>query len=117
MSSSRLPNYLVSHRKRLTLSQDEVAFLLGKHSGAKVCRDEQFARIPSLETALAYEAIYQKPIRELFGGLFQTIEGEVADRAKVLRVKIDNQKADRQTARKRQAIADIITTHSNSLLN
>ena len=55
-----LPNYLQSQRKRFALSQEEVGFLLGisgMTKGEKVCRDENFAREPSLQDALAYEAI------------------------------------------------------------
>ncbi len=83
-----LSNYLRICRKRLTLSQEEVAFLLGvkgMDKGVKVCRDENLARTPSLEDALAYEVIYDKPIRELFAGVYERIEQEVAERAKVLR--------------------------------
>ena len=84
MTSSQLPNYLRANRKRLGLSQDEVAFLLGTQSGAKVCRYERFKRAPALETAFAFEAIFRRPARELFCGLYQKIEQEVAARAKTL---------------------------------
>ena len=87
MSSSQLTNYLRTNRKRLVLKQEEVAFLLGfkgEDKGIKVCRDEKFAREPSLQMALAYEAIYGRPVRELFAGLYQQAEKEVAERAKVL---------------------------------
>lgn len=87
MSSSQLTNYLRTNRKRLVLKQEEVAFLLGfkgEDKGIKVCRDEKFAREPSLQMALAYEAIYGRPVRELFAGLYEQIEKEVAERAKVL---------------------------------
>ena len=82
-----LPNYLLTQRKRLSLSQEEVGFLLGitgMHKGNKVCRDEKFTREPSLQDALAYEAIYDRPVRELFAGLYQQAEREVAARAKLL---------------------------------
>jgi hypothetical protein len=42
MSSSQLTNYLRTNRKRLVLSQEEVAFMLGfkgEDKGIKVCRD------------------------------------------------------------------------------
>lgn len=107
MTTPRLPNYLRANRKRLALSQDEVAFLLGTQSGAKVCRYERFVREPSLETAFAFEAIFQRPARELFGGLYQKIEQEVAARAKALTYRIDRRKPTRQTARRRQTLIDI----------
>ncbi len=83
-----LPNYLQSQRKRLALSQEEVGFLLGirgMNKGDKVCRDEHFAREPSLPDALAYEAIYGRPVRELFAGRYQEIEPAVVARAKILK--------------------------------
>jgi hypothetical protein len=83
-----LSNYLRIHRRRSALSQEEVAFLLGARGmdkGVKVCRDENFTREPSLQAALAYEAIYGKPVRELFAGLYAKVEREVAERARVLR--------------------------------
>jgi len=82
-----LSNYLRPHRKRLTLSQEEVAFMLGgigESKGSKVSRDESFDREPSLRAALAYEVIYGKPVRELFAGLFERVEQDVAKRAKIL---------------------------------
>jgi transcriptional regulator with XRE-family HTH domain len=82
-----LPNYLQSQRKRHSLSQEEVGFLLGitgMNKGEKVCRDENFAREPSLQDALAYELIYGLPVRELFAGQYQQIGQEVKTRAKIL---------------------------------
>lgn len=82
-----LPNYLQSQRKRFSLSQEEVGFLLGitgMNKGEKVCRDENFAREPSLQDALAYEAIYGLPVRELFAGRYQQIVQDVAGRARFL---------------------------------
>src|SRR5439155_21798184 len=102
MPSPELPNYLRANRKRLALSQDEVAFLLGAQSGAKVCRYERFVREPSLETALAYEAIFKRSVSELFGGLYQKVEREVAERAKILAKRNDHGRPGAQIARKRE---------------
>src|ERR1044071_2939867 len=93
MPSPKLPNYIRSHRKRSALSQDDVAFLLGARSGAKVCRYERFVREPSLQTALAFEVIFQKPVRELFAGLYRRVERQVVARAKVLTHKLNHQKS------------------------
>src|SRR5262245_24848464 len=84
MISRQSPNYLRSNRKRLSLSQDEVAFLLGARTGAKISRYEHFVRVPSLETALACEVVFQRSVSELFGGLYQQAEKNVARRAKTL---------------------------------
>ena len=85
---SSLPNYLLTHRKRLLLSQEEVGFLLGLNGegkGIKVSRDENNARVPDLRTALAYEALYGRPVRELFAGLYEQAERDLAERARILR--------------------------------
>jgi transcriptional regulator with XRE-family HTH domain len=98
-----LPNYLQTQRKRLSLSQEEVGFLLGivgMNKGNKVCRDENFARAPSLQDALAYEVIYGRPVRELFAGLYQQAEQEVAARAKILNFR----KLRKPDVRKKEAI-------------
>jgi transcriptional regulator with XRE-family HTH domain len=84
MRPTQLANYLRANRKRLALSQDDVAFLLGGQSGAKISRYENFTRMPSLETALALEAIYKRAASEIFGGLYQKAERKVAERAKML---------------------------------
>ena len=105
---SSLSNYLRTHRKRLALSQEEVAFLLGvkgMDKGIKVCRDESLAREPSLQTALAYEAIYSKPVRELFAGLYEQIEREVAERAKVLSYRKDQ----KPNPKKRTLLASLMS--------
>ena len=104
---AQLPNYLRSNRKRLALVQDEVAFLLGTQSGSKVSRHERFVREPSLAMALAYEVIYQRPVSQLFGGLYQTIEKEVVARANTLKRRIDRGKPNPQAVHKRQILLNI----------
>ena len=111
MTSPQLPNYLKANRKRLALSQDELAFLLGAQSGTKVCRYERFVREPSLETALAYEAIFKTSASELFGGLYQKVEREVAERAKMLAARNGHDRPGAQTARKREALAELAASN------
>jgi DNA-binding XRE family transcriptional regulator len=99
-----LSNYLRTHRRRLALSQEEAAFLIGVRGmdkGIKVSRDENLAREPSLRTALAYESIYGRPVRELFAGLYEQVEQEVAQRARVLNY--------RKTAKPRPKRQEVIT--------
>jgi len=117
MASLRLPNYLRANRKRLALSQDEVSFLLGAQSGAKVCRHEQFVREPDLRTALAYEVIFKRSICELFAGLYQKIEQEVATRAKALGAKTGRRHSNQHTARKHQMLTEIAASRPKKRLN
>ena len=104
---SSLSNYLRTHRRRLTLSQEEVAFLLGvngESKGSKVSRDENLTREPSLQTALAYQVIYGTPVRELFAGLYEQVEREVMERAKILR----HRNSTKQNPKLQQIIANLI---------
>jgi hypothetical protein len=91
----------------LGLSQVDVGFLLGVHGGGKVCRDERFTRVPTLESALAYEVVFKTPARELFRGLYEQIERNLAERAKVLSHEIERQKPCKKTAMKLRAISNI----------
>src|SRR5690348_884965 len=93
MPSPQLSNYLRSTRKRMALSQSEVAFLLGQGSSGQVSRYERFELMPSLETALAYEVILKIPLSEIFGGLYQKAEREVAERARALASEIGKRDA------------------------
>lgn len=45
-----------------------MARLLGAERDTTVSRHESGQRLPSLEMAIAYELIYQVPLRELFAG-------------------------------------------------
>ena len=94
--SHKLENYLRTYRKRTGFSQDDIAFLLCAHSGSKVSRYERFARQPSLQTALAYEAIFGVPIQELFTGIYQKVERTTQTRARLLTKRLGT--ANRNTA-------------------
>jgi len=98
-----LPNYLKSQRKHLSLSQEEVGFLLGicgMNKGEKVCRDENFVREPSLQEALAYQVIHGRPVSELFAGLYQQAARDVKARAKFMLYR----KVRKPNQRRQQAI-------------
>lgn len=81
MAQQKLTNYLRTFRKRSHLSQDEVAYLLGSGSGSKISRYERFARVPTLQTAMALEVIFGVPIHELFAGMFNQVESHTRRRA------------------------------------
>src|ERR1022692_4429112 len=100
MASDKLPNYLLSHRKRSALSQTEVAFLLGIQGGARVCRHERFTLDPGLQSAIAYEAIY-----EHFPGLVKKVQNELRARVKLLEQKELRSNTNATTIQKRGAFA------------
>lgn len=98
--SAPLENYLKTYRRRSGLSQDEIAFLLGSSSGSKISRYERRARRPPLETALACEAIFHVPTRDLFAGLYRKVEKATQSQARLLTKRLDGASPDRTTARK-----------------
>ena len=77
-------SYLRTNRKKGGLTQDEMAFLIGCQSGAKISRFERLARQPNLETALACQVVFGIPAHELFPGMFAEVEKIVTERARLL---------------------------------
>jgi transcriptional regulator with XRE-family HTH domain len=91
---SSLPNYLLTARKRLGLTQEEVAFLLGfggESKGGRVSRYENFTHEPDLQIALGFERIYATPAHELFAGIREEMDQQILARAKVLRHRLANE--------------------------
>jgi transcriptional regulator with XRE-family HTH domain len=87
--SSRLPNYLRTYRKRAGFTQEEMSFLLGCRSGAKVSRYEHFIMKPGLKTALAWEIIFRIPLREILSGMFEEVEEKTVKQAELLIKKLE----------------------------
>jgi transcriptional regulator with XRE-family HTH domain len=100
MQHDKLDNYLRTYRKKLGLTQREVAFLLGYRGNAKVSRYERQGPIPTLKTIFAYEAIFQKPARELFAGIYDRAERETLRRARLLVSRLRTRQASPVLARK-----------------
>lgn len=114
---SKLPHYLRTYRRRIGLSQDEVAFLLGGQAGTTVSRHERLSRAPSLRTLLAYEVILGAPFRDLFAGTYRTIERRTRERARRLAAKMSRAagaNADARTRRKLDMLHRIATGQSSS---
>ncbi len=113
MASHRLPNYIRVHRKRLGLSQNEVAFLLGWRDASQPSRYEHFSRIPALRTALALAVILRVSVYELFPGEYQKVEDAVSRRAQRLEARLTTQIPDQGTARKLALLKMIISADGN----
>ena len=64
-------NRLVYFRKRMKLSQKQVAQILGLESAAILSLYEKGTAQPSLERALALEIVYRVPIAFLFPGIYE----------------------------------------------
>jgi transcriptional regulator with XRE-family HTH domain len=106
--SRRLPNYLRTFRKRAGLSQKDVALLLGCTYESKASQYEQFAREPTLATALSCEVLFGVPLSELFAGMYDDAYEAVLVRARSLAEELGNQSGPTQ-ARKRQFLEAFVS--------
>jgi DNA-binding XRE family transcriptional regulator len=104
-SSSMSHNHLRRYRKRGALTQEEIAFLVGAACGTKVSRHERSARPPSLQTALAYQAIFRVPIHELFPRDYRDAVAAVKGRAARLSRNVARRPDGRRTPFKQQLLA------------
>jgi|HubBroStandDraft_1064217.scaffolds.fasta_scaffold704986_1 transcriptional regulator with XRE-family HTH domain len=96
--ASRLNNYLRPHRRRIGLSQSEVAFLLGAHEGGRISRYEKGHRIPTLRTALAIATVFGDSPSNLFSGIQTGVDREVLPRIRQLRARLEKKhKEQRET--------------------
>ena len=105
--AKRLHNYLRTHRKRSSLTQGEVAFLLGCRHKTKVSDYEHRARRPVLETALAYAVVFGVPVCELFAGMFDEVELDTRQRARALARKLSTASRTPLNARKLERLSQI----------
>lgn len=92
-------NYLKTFRRRAGLSQRDLGFLMGYSPGV-ITRYERGRRVPSLATALAFEAALGVPVNQLFSGMSQQIGDEVDDRVVILAKGISPESRTRRLQRK-----------------
>jgi transcriptional regulator with XRE-family HTH domain len=105
----KIKSYLRTHRMKGGLTQDEMAFLLGCHSGTKISRFEHLARHPNLETALACQVVFGVPAHELFPGIYAEVEKIVTERARLLSGQLNaKREQDRSGLRKLETLRAIM---------
>jgi transcriptional regulator with XRE-family HTH domain len=115
MSQDKLDNYLRTHRKNRGFSQREVAFLLGRASGAKVSRYECSKRLPPLETIFAYEVILGVRAEELFAGIQERARRQALKRARQLASRLARKAGDPVLKQKIEFLREIGNRGSDEL--
>lgn len=100
--------YLRTYRKKFGLTQSEAAELIGMETGQIVSRHENTARMPTLRTAVAYQIVFDVPLRALFPHLYRTVEAEVLARASALLSEISALKQSQRTAHKLRRLEELI---------
>jgi DNA-binding XRE family transcriptional regulator len=89
----QIPNRIYVHRRKASLSQRELAMLIGYVDEGAVARHERFDSLPPFLIALAYEIIFQVPVSELFFGLRDTVESVVEERINDLKNSLEERDA------------------------
>ena len=116
--ASKVRSYLRTYRKRSGLTQDEVAYLLGCQSGAKISRFERLAREPNLETALACQVIFGVPAEKLYPGMFAEVEQAVTERARSLAKRLQGDtNPDARHAQKMALLKSILAASASEPAN
>lgn len=106
MSQHHPGSYLRTHRKKSGISQRELASIVGYEHRSSVARHERAESAPPFLMALAYEAVFQVPVSELFPGFYQTVEHmaetRLAELESALQEKSARDRDAKATARKLQ---------------
>jgi len=76
-SRKQKQNDLVLYRKRMGLTQKEVARLLGHRDTSMVSHYERGRALPPLPVALGLEIIYRTPVAFLFPGLHGELKARI----------------------------------------
>ena len=77
-----LPNYLLTHRKRLGYTQKQVAEAL-KCAENQIYRYESGNRVPDLKTAIKLELLYRTTLQRLFAGLYEEAQEQLGRQVQV----------------------------------
>jgi hypothetical protein len=101
-------SYLRSLRRKSTLSQEDVAFLLGTFAGTRVTRHETGECIPPLKIGLAYEVIFGAGIADLYEDDVLAIAKDICTRARKLHDSLRYRRTDPLRAEKRAYLKRII---------
>ena len=102
-------HYLRKERVAAALTQADIAALLGIPWKSRIVRYERKGVVPPVRTALAYEAIYRKPLATLLRGTYGPIAAEVRRRAQEMLARNESPHTPRALRRERslERIADL----------
>ena len=94
MTTRPVGTYLRFLRKQNGLSQRRMAEILGFVSESQVSRHERSSGLPTILAALAYQAVFQRPVSEIFPGLYHTVEIGIEERLTELAQKLGTDGVD-----------------------
>lgn len=110
MTHESLISYLRTHRNRSGFTQRELAQLVGHGSEAAVSRHERGKSLPSFRVALAYAAVFQVDVRELFPALHEAVAGTVEAQIGDIKFRLGQKSAKDRDAKATAHKLEFLTT-------
>jgi DNA-binding XRE family transcriptional regulator len=95
MASSSVGTHLRFLRRKSGLSQRDLARILGSVSASQISRHERSRTLPGMLTAFGYQVVFEKPVSDIFPGLFYAVEAGVQERLEEFKREL-NKKAERR---------------------
>jgi DNA-binding XRE family transcriptional regulator len=93
MKPSSVGTYLRFLRRKSGLSQRELAQIIGNVTASQISRHERSISPPTLLTAFGYQALFKKPVSDIFPGLYYTVEAGVEGRLEAFESELGNSPA------------------------
>lgn len=115
--AEKLPTYLPTYRKRHAVTQEELAGLSGCESGVSICEYERLRKQPSLETALALQAIFGVRVEELFPRINEKVVHDVVKRARLKLHQLPREESRPKVRLQRRLLEEIINRHGDEHQN
>ena len=89
-------NHLVICRKRTSLTQGDMAYLMGFTEQSNVSRSEKGEKIPSLEMILIYSIVLNVSVKQLFHGYRLVLLKNTREKMTSLIEELSNQKSSKR---------------------
>lgn len=110
MQRTPLRNYVRTYRRRAAFTQEEISLLVGLVDRTGISRIERGSRLPSLEVALALEALFGVPVAKLFAGTFNQVDTSVRARAQEFSLTLRTARPTKSIVRKLLKLSELAAT-------
>jgi transcriptional regulator with XRE-family HTH domain len=98
MASRSVGTHLRYLRRKSGLSQRDLARILGTVSASQVSRHERSRTLPTLLAAFGYQVVFEKPVSDIFPGLFHAVQAGIEERLRECERELNNGAAKRPAA-------------------
>ena len=101
------PNHFKSYRKRYSLTQHDVVFLLELNNCSGLCRFENGSRKPAIEILLGYHLLFDTPLEDFFPAQKDEVRQKLVQKAQEL---LEDLRAEKMSRRVYRRLAFLDTT-------